>query len=151
MMSLILAIALNLQMANVTPAIVPPKDVQEMVKPILALCSQGEAPQGEHQSGAWQAAKLTGVLLCSSTKSSDEGLVVLMNFYIGESPGNDLRHQVTVRGKRMLPLLLKYRAAHVAFSDRNYPPAILLPADVREADFDEVIKSVRDGKVLGED
>jgi hypothetical protein len=151
MLSLILAIALNLQATNATPAIVPPKEVQEMVRPILDLCAQGEALQGEHQDGAWQAAKLTGALLRSRTKSSDEALVVLMTFYIGESTGNDLRHQVTVRGERMLRLLLKYRAAQLAFSARKYPIALLLPADVREADFDEVIKSVREGKVLGED
>jgi hypothetical protein len=152
MRPLILAITLALQMTNVAATVVPPREVQEKVRPILDLCEEAEAAQGERQNATFhQAAKLTGQLFRVKTKSSDEALVVLMNFYIGESPGEDLRHQVTVRGKRMLPLLLKYRNARVTFSQKNYPSSLLLAADVKKQNFDEVIKSVRAGKVIGED
>ena len=96
-------------------------------------------------------AKLTGGLFHEKTKSSDEALVVLMNFYIGESSDRDLLHQVTVRGKRMLPLLMKYRNSSVTFSKKEYPSSLLLAADVRKQNFDEVINSVKAGKIIGED
>jgi hypothetical protein len=152
MKPLILAIALSLQMANAAAPTVPPIAVQEILKPILDLCAEGEASPGEPQNAAfYRAAKLTGALFTSKSKTADEALVVLMIFYIGESTGGDLLHQVTTRGRRMLPLLLKYRTANVAFSGRTYPSSIFLPADVRNEDFEKAIKSVRTGKVLGED
>jgi hypothetical protein len=139
-------------MTNVAATVVPPREVQEKVRPILDLCEEAEAAQGERQDGAfYQAAKLTGELFRVKTKSSDEALVVLMNFYIGESTEGDLLHQVTVRGKRMLPLLLRYRNSRVIFSQKEYPSSLLLATDVKKQNFDEVIKSVRAGKVIGED
>jgi hypothetical protein len=149
---LIFALALLLQTPTKAPTIIPPKEVHDIVEPILDLCVQAEMSRGEQQNDAnWRAAKLIGDLLQSKAKNSDEALVVLMNFYIGESTGGDLRHQISVRGKRMLPLLVKYRAARVSFPNRSYPSSILLEPDIRNRDFDEVIKYVRKGKILGED
>jgi len=150
---LIFTIAWTLQAANVAAsAIVPPRDVQELVKPILDVRAEAEAAPGERQNAAfWQAAGLIGALFQMKTKASDEALVVLMNFYVGESTGEDLFHQVTVRGKRMLPLLLKYRNAQVVFSDRKYPSSLLLTHEVKKEDFSNAINSVRAGKVIGED
>jgi hypothetical protein len=150
--SLILALTLALQITSAPATIVPPRDVQELVTPILYIRAEAEASQGDRQNAAfWQAARLIGKLTDMKTQSSDEALVVLMNFYIGESPGADVLHQVTVRGKRMLPLLLKYRNAHVTFSGRKYPASLLLPPEVKKEDFDDAIKSVRAGKIIGED
>jgi hypothetical protein len=84
------------------------------------------------------------------TKASDEALIVLMNFYLGEATSEDVLHHVTVRGKRMLPLLLKYRDARLIFPKKDYA-SILLPADVRREDFDSAIKSIEARKTLGED
>jgi hypothetical protein len=152
MKCLVLAIAMTLQMTTVTTAIVPPRDVQELVTPILDIRAEAKASQGERQNAAfWQAAVLIGKLTDLKTHSSDEALVVLMNFYVGESPGEDVLHQVTVRGKRMLPLLLKYRNVHVIFSGRKYPSSLLLAPEVKKENFDDAIKSVRAGKVIGED
>jgi hypothetical protein len=149
---LILTIALTLQAATVAAEIVPPRDVQELVKPILDLCADAKASQGERQNAAvWQTGKLMGALFQMRTKASDEALVVLMNFYVGEASGEDLLHQVTVRGKRMLPVLLKYRNAHVVFSKRTYPSSLLLASDVRKENFDDAINNVRAGKIIGED
>ena len=149
---LVLTIALMLRAANVAAEIVPPRDVQEMVKPILDLCAEAGASQGERRNTAvWQTGKLMGVLFQMRTKASDESLVILMNYYVGESLGEDLLHQVTVRGKRMLPLLLKYRTAHVVFSSREYQSSLLLAPDVRKERFDDAINSVKTGKIIGED
>jgi hypothetical protein len=109
------------------------------------------ATEGERQNAAFlEAERLTGKLFQDKTESSDEALVVLMNFYIGEATGADLLHHVTVRGKRMLPLLMKYRDARVIFSKGDYA-SIRLPADVRREDFDDAIKSIKVGKIMGED
>ena len=149
---LVFTMALTLQAANAAAELVPPRDVQELVKPILDLCAEATTSQSERQNAAvWQTGKLLGVLFQMKTKASDEALVVLMNFYVGESLGEDLLHQVTVRGKRMLPLLLKYRGAHVIFSSRTYPSSLLLAPDVRKENFDGAINSVRAGKIIGED
>ncbi len=141
-----------LQAADVKAAVVPPRDVQELVKPILDLCAEAKASQGERQNAAFlQIEKLMGMLFQMRTKASDEALVVLMNFYVGEASGEDLLHQVTVRGKRTLPLLLKYRTAQVVFSGRTYPSSLLLAPDVRKEDFDKTIRNVKAGKIVGED
>jgi len=152
MASLILAIALALQINTVPATLAPPPEVQAKVKPILDLCEKAQATQGERQNEAlYQAEKLIGGLFEDKTKPSDEALVVLMDFYIGESTGGDLLHQITVRGKRMLPLLIKYRDVRVVFPEKEYPSSILLTPDVRRENFDDAIKSVRTGKILGED
>lgn len=145
-----IALTVTLRAASVAAEIIPPSDVQDLVKPILDLCT--EASQGEPQNAAfWKAAKLIGSLRQMRTRASDEAMVVLMNFYVGESTGTDLLHQVTVRGKRMLPLLLKYRNAHVVFSSRTYPSSLLLAPDVRKENFGDAINSVRAGRIIGED
>ncbi|MFZ1927488.1 MAG: hypothetical protein WA261_20770 [Candidatus Sulfotelmatobacter sp.] len=152
MKSLVFALALILQVASATKSVSPPRDIEQLVKPILDLVAEGEASKGELQNAAfYRAAKLTGALFTAKTKAADEALVVLMSFYIGESTGGDLLHQVTVRGKRMLPLLVKYRNAQVIISGRKYPPSTFLPTEIRREDFDEAIKCIQAGKVLGQD
>ena len=146
-----LVLALAWQLTGSTKTVTPPIHVQETVKPVLDLCETAQATEGERQNAAfYTAAKLTGEVFRLKTKTGDEAVVVLMNFYIGESTDADLLHEVTVRGKRMLPLLLKYRDAKVVFPGKKYPSSILVAADVRKQNFDEAIKSIRDGKVIGE-
>lgn len=85
------------------------------------------------------------------TSASDEALAVLIIFYVGESMQSDLVHQVTIRGKRMLPLLQKYRKGPVAFADRKYPESMLLAKEVRNENFESTIESIKAGKIIGED
>lgn len=152
MKTLILAVILALPLASAAKTVLPPADVQEKVKPILDLCEEAQALRGErHNAAFYQIDGMTGELFQMKTKSSDEALVVLMNFYLGESIDEDLLHEVSVRGKRMLPLLLKYRNARVVFSQKKYPSSLLVAADVRRQNFDEVITSIRSGKVIGEE
>jgi len=151
MKSLIIAVILALQVATATAEIVPPKEAQALLKPILDLRAKAESAQGEQQQSAFeQSEKLIGSLFHKKSRAANEALVVLMNFYVGESLQPDLVHQVTVRGKQMLPLLLKYRKASVAFSGFKYPPSLLVADDVRKKSFDDAIEAVRTGKVIGE-
>jgi hypothetical protein len=149
---LLIAAILALQAVTVTAEIVPPREVQVLVKAILDLRSKAECSQGEQQQSAFQQSeKLMGRLFQKKSAAADEALVVLMNFYVGESIQADLIHQVTTRGKRMLPLLLKYKKASVAFSKVEYPKSMLVADDVRKKSFDDAIAAVRAGKVVGED
>ena len=75
MKSLIFAVALRLQITAAAAAIVPPREVQNLLRPILDLCAEAEKSQGERQNAAfWQVAKLTGGLFQMRTKASDEAL-----------------------------------------------------------------------------
>jgi hypothetical protein len=148
---LVIALTLGLHTAATAATVVPPSDVQEKVRPILDLCRQAKATHSGRQNTMFlETERLTGKLFQDKAKSSDEALVVLLNFYVGEATGQDVLHHITVRGKRMLPLLLKYRDAHVILPKGNYA-SILLPADVRKEGFDDAIKSIKAGKTLGED
>jgi hypothetical protein len=152
MKSLVIAAILALQVATATAGVVPPEKTQELLKPILDLRAKAESSQGEQQQSAFvQSEKLIGSLFQKKSRAADEALVVLMNFYVGESLQMDLVHQVTVRGKRMLPLLLKYQKASVAFSGFKYPKSLLIADDIRKRSFDDAIEAVKTGKVVGED
>jgi hypothetical protein len=143
---------LAVQIAAATTVVVPPATVQQLVTPFLDLRAQAELAKGEQRQVAiQQSEKLLAQLFRRKTRASDEALVILMNFYVGESLGPDLVHQVTLRGKRMLPLLLKYQAPSVSFPDKKYPTSLLLADDVKQTNFDNAIKSIRAGKVFGEE
>jgi hypothetical protein len=133
-------------------SVVPRKETQALLSPILSLRADAESLEGEEkQSALEKSEKLIARLFKMKTRASDEALVVLMNFYVGESLQPDLVHEVTVRGKRMLPLLLKYSTASVSFSEREYPSSMLLADDVRKKNFQDAIEAMRSGRVVGED
>jgi hypothetical protein len=133
-------------------AVQPPRSVESLVVPILDLRAQAESSQGEAQQSAFtKSEKLTGRLFQIHTRAADEALVLLMNFYVGEALQSDLVHEVTKRGKRMLPLLMKYQHDTVHFSKRSYPVSLLVANDVRTNEFETAIQAVKSGKVIGED
>jgi hypothetical protein len=138
--------------ANAATAVTPSKPAEALVTPILDLLVQAKSLNGEQQQAAyWQSGKLLGRLFQLKTRASDEAMVVLMDFYVGEASGADLLHQVTVRGKRMLPLLFKYRNSSVVFTNREYPSFLLSREDVKIEDFDATIGSIKAGRAYGED
>jgi hypothetical protein len=140
------------QVSQATTAVIPPKETQVLLRPILSLRADAESLEGErHQAALERSEKLIARLFKMKTRASDEALVVLMDFYVGESLQPDLVHEVTARGKRMLPLLLKYSTASVTFSDWKYPPSMLLTDEVRMKNFQDAIGAVRAGRVVGED
>ena len=141
--------AFLLQSPNASAPIPLPKGVQALLEPILDLRAEAESSAGEKQQVAFEKSeKLVAGLFKVKSKNADQALVVLMNFYVGESLQADLVHEVTLRGKRMLPLLVKYRQESVTFTDRKYPQSLSLAGDIRQRDFDNAINSVRSGKVF---
>jgi hypothetical protein len=110
-----------------------------------------------HQSGAeWSAAErkletLLWNLFRDEKSSADEAMVILLNYYLGEANGEDLLHQVTVRGKRMLPLLRKYRRLSPPCQQIGDPPGLVLPVEVKRREFKTAIDYISRDRIWGED
>jgi hypothetical protein len=152
MSTLFLIVAILIQASTTAIEVTPTHAAQDLVTPVLDLLAESKSAKGDRQQEMFfQAKKLLGQVIQSNAKASDEALAVLMRFYVGEATGSDLLHAVTTRGKRMLPLLSKYRNARVVFSRRKYPASLLLAPDVTEEDFNEAIKNIKTGTVVGED
>ena len=83
--------------------------------------------------------------------AADEALVVLVQFYIGESTSEDLNHEITKRGRRMLPYLRKYRRDLARIAGRQYPDSIRLEPETWKENIDADIESIQKGRVRFED
>jgi hypothetical protein len=152
MKAFIVLLLLAAQASTTGVLVVPSAKARALVTPFLDLRSQAESSTGAQQQSEFeQSEKILARLFRMKTPASDEALVVLMNYYVGEALGPDSVHEVTVRGKRMLPLLLRYRKATVSFPDRTYPPSLSVERDIRERNFETAIKSIKEGKVFGEE
>jgi hypothetical protein len=79
--------------------------------------------------------------------AADEALVVLLQFYIGESISEDLNHEITKRGRHMLPYLRKYRRGLARIAGRQYPDSIRLDPETWNENIDADIESIQKGKV----
>ena len=60
-------------------------------------------------------------------------------------------HDLTKRGKRILPYLHRYRDQPVAFRGRRYLDSLRISESDRKEFFDTVIESVEKGEVIGVD
>ena len=124
--------------------------VARLVEPILdALTESGQC--SDREESFHEADRLLGSVLQLQNRASDEALVVLFHFYIGESSGGDLLHETTKRGRRMLPYLRNYKATPPVFANRSYPPCLALKAGAKLAGLDEAIGAIRSKRVIGED
>ena len=78
--------------------------------------------------------------------SADEGIVVLMHFFVRASYVDALVCEVSNRGTRMQPYLDKYRVSRPRFPDQNYPDSIYVPASTAKQSIERAIELVRNGK-----
>ena len=83
----------------------------------VASCDFGT--QNERQS---KISRLLFDLSRNETTPADEALVVLTCFYIGES--QEEADAIIARGRRMLPLVERYRKASPVLPDRDYPSSM---------------------------
>ena len=74
-------------------------------------------------------------------RAADEALVVLMCFDIGESHED----AVIERGKRMLPLLNKYRERSPKVQHRSYPDSMLRGVSSKNDAFGLAVKAINLG------
>jgi len=76
-------------------------------------------------------------------QASDEALVVLMCFYVGES--QEETDAVIARGKRMLPLLKKYQDKDPKIPGRTYPDSMLKGISSKDDAFEGAVKAINRG------
>jgi hypothetical protein len=136
--------------------------VAALIRPILDLrresiaeCGQpGEATRPacltgngyEHERERWRSVE-QGIanLISQKTAMTDEALVVLMSYYVGES--GEHVDEVINRGPRMLPYLLKYRNRITVVPDRAYAESLRVSA-VKQDEFKGAIDSIRRGRKI---
>jgi hypothetical protein len=97
------------------PQVIVPESVAVLVRPIL----DEKQRSGSHEQSRLN--NLMSALIGKGGRSADEALVVLMCFDIGESHEDS----VIERGRRMLPLLNKYREKSPRMQHRSYPDSML--------------------------
>jgi hypothetical protein len=74
---------------------------------------------------------------------TDEALVVLMSFYVGES--QEETDAVIARGRRMLPYLRKYQHSIPVIPNRKYSGALIKKRSTRIEDFEGAIRAIKRG------
>lgn len=132
-----------------------PERVATLLRPLLDLreddtkactpptkCIDGDAYRRKIERS-----RTFGSLLYALTKrkgpDSDEALVVLMCFYIGES--QEEADEVIRRGRRMLPYLHKYRHAIPTIPDREYPNSMLRNGSTGNESIEGAISAIKRG------
>ncbi len=122
------------QSAHAAEQTAVPSGVARLVRPIL------DARQ-EHEEGKLN--QLLYGLIQEKGRSADEALVVLMCFDVGDS--QEEVDAVIARGKRMLPIIRKYRRQKPQISGRRYP-AVMLRGPASKADtFNGAVDAIIQG------
>ena len=149
------------QHANVQPLL--PKSVADLIIPVLDIryesiqeCGTGKdfrctsgGPAADRDIARWhKIEKLVARLMKNNSPSGDQAVVLLLQYYVGESESTDLVTNVTARGKRVLPYLLRYRDLVPQIPARSYPASILTESEFRKTEFDQAIDAIKSGKIL---
>ena len=139
------------------PSTTVPQKVAALVRPILdqrqqSIMQCGEPGEStrkaclygtgyEHERERWRnVAEGIANLTSRKTTATDEALVVLMCFYVGES-GEHI-DEVINRGRQMLPYLRKYEVRTPVIPGRRYSESLLTRPDVKKDDFTGAIDAI---------
>jgi len=138
----------NQRHTNPHRSIIVPENVASVVRPLLDLrqesisqcgipgtpskCIDGQA-YTEERAREEKFNRLLERLITQQGPSIDEGLVVLMCFYVGES-GEEV-DSVISRGRRMIPYLQKYGNRIPAIPNRYYASSMLNDAGITQEQF----------------
>jgi len=133
-----------------------PESVAALVRPFLDMrqeslsecgapgepskCKDGDAYERE-QLRAEKSGQTLHQLIGRNDPSTDEALVVLMWFYIGES--QEELDAVIQRDEKMLTYLNKYYAARPKISDRTYPGYMWKDDSIRRDEFLGAMKLIK--------
>jgi hypothetical protein len=90
--------------------------------------------------------ELDRLVVQRSSPESDEAAVILLDYYVGEHNDEELLISLTQRGSGVLPRLIKYRD-HPAPAIRPWFWPVRKHGVKR---YDEVMRYIREGKVLSE-
>jgi hypothetical protein len=133
-----------------------PEPVAHLIRPLLDLRQKSQRPEINCPADADPTkctdsnddfennfeellAKLSG----RKDSVSDEALVVLMCFYLGES--QEETDAVIGRGRRMLRYLNKYRYVTPHIPGRSYPGSMFKDHSVKADDFAGAIRAIQKG------
>jgi hypothetical protein len=128
-------------------AIEPSEGVEKSIDPILEAAQA--VRQHDSEATEFDLGRRLQEVFDDKGPTGDEALVVLLNFYIGEANEGDLLHQITLRGKRLLPLLAKHKRATVVLRSGSRFDDLRLPPRVRRQNFTSAIDFISKGKVWG--
>jgi hypothetical protein len=79
--------------------------------------------------------------------ASDEALIVLLHYYLGEANSEDELKEIVTRGKRMLPYLREYQSKVPRIDGKNYDD-MLLPVDTVREFFTDAIDLISKGQTI---
>jgi hypothetical protein len=123
--------------------------IQVRVEAILELSARCIVDEDRSHRHEFETA--VARLLRDSSDAADRTLARLLHYYLGESNNEDVLHVITVRGKRMLPLLETERRNRPCQISKKYPAMILMPLPIDEDDYDTAIRYIQKGEVWGVD
>jgi hypothetical protein len=126
-------------------AAVPPPAAKLVIPILNALEKAQHEPRPireEKGSPLWTAGTLTGNLIQNKSHASDEALVVLLYYYLGEANGEDQTEEILARGKKMLPYLKKYESHSPRIPGKRYDEILLAPETVKES-FSAIIDQIQ--------
>jgi len=115
-------------------SVVVPSRVVALLRPILR-----EKQGGDER----RLNKLLYTLTQTKGRAADEALVVLMCFDLGES--QEETDAVIARGRRMLPLLEKYKNGNPRIPAESYPVSMLKGASTKADAFEGAVKAINHG------
>lgn len=92
--------------------IVLQKEIATLVAPVLNAAAAVAAGETEEKDEVLD--KALAPILDSRKYTSTEALTVLLGFYVGEAPAEDISCELVARGKTVLPLLHHYANREIA-------------------------------------
>ena len=117
-----------------------------LAAPILKLACASRGSEGAVESTEADLDRALETLFHREGAAVDEALVVLMNFYIGESRGTDLWENVVDRGSRMMPLLKKYKTHSKTLPSVRCKTRIRLTSDSATEALDSAMSAIAGAK-----
>jgi hypothetical protein len=125
---------------------------ERLVVPILEeRYASRDSVAGSRQGAPEASSRHLGRLMEDSSLAADEAAVVLLGYTLGTADNEALMHNLTLRGKRILPYLLGYRDRSLSFPGKSHLDSLKIPADDRREFFDTVIEAIQNGEVIGVD
>jgi hypothetical protein len=97
---------------TVAATVTPQKPVQQRVAAVLDAYSR-IVHEGETEATARALESALSPILNDRSEIGSETLAVLLGFYVGEHPGEDISCELVARGRPILKYLRKYESARV--------------------------------------
>ncbi len=148
LMTAFLSVTDPIAIACSTDCVQPSENAAELVEMVLE--KRLESRDNPHTSpAARELGNLLFELRESEAPEADEALCALFTFYLGEANDGDVLYQVTFRGRRLTPMLEKYRSA-VPCVPQAFEP-LLHREETRHMLLDLALGAIKKGEVIGVD